>query len=718
MRLHPHPRRPSIPAAIISFLVTFAAPVLGAESVVVPNIMATADSQFGSGILKASNYHAQAVYSAANFPEDIGLVITELRFRPDYFHGRAFTTTVQNIQFNLSTTTRNPESLSSTFANNVGPDDTVVFNGPLTISSQFIGPATGPKDFDIIIPLTTPFLYNPAAGHLLVDLRNYSGSSEASALSGRGGNDGGSRNGGSIFSPGGAPDTAVEALQVIYTPTNQPPPPPPPSARLVRGPYLQNATTTNIVLRWRTSSPTNSVVQFGLTHTALTWAITNLALTSNHTVVLTNLSPDTRYFYVIGATDTNWAGGSNHFFQTLTATNRPIRIWAMGDFGTTGIYGDGALPVRDAYYNFSANRYTDVWLMLGDNAYGEGTDEQYQRAVFDVYQNILRQTVAWSTIGNHETYGSNLLTGHIAYYDIFNHPTVGEAGGVPSGTTKYYSFNYGNVHFVCLDSEFSEQTDDGVMATWLREDLMANSNLWIIAYFHSPPYTKGSHNSDNDEDTTGHLKNMREIFVPILESFGTDLVLCGHSHIYERSYLIRGHYGYSTSFDDDMKVDGGDGRPTGDGAYVKTGNEEEPAEGTVYVVAGSGGFATAQQGVHPAMFSTILQTGSLVLDVDGNRLDARFLRGTGAIDDTFTIFKEIGPARPKIERIEVSGGTVTLHFRSVVGLQYRVEHATELGPGNWQPISGIITAEELTTPWNGPAPTTGNHFYRIALVTP
>jgi hypothetical protein len=64
----------------------------------------------------------------------------------------------------------------------------------------------------------------------------------------------------------------------------------------------------------------------------------------------------------------------------------------------------------------------------------------------------------------------------------------------------------------------------------------------------------------------------------------------------------------------------------------------------------------------------------------------------------------------------VQGNTVTFEFKTVVGLRYRVEHATQFGPANWQPVSGIITATELTTPWNGPAPTVGNHFYRVAVV--
>ncbi len=677
--------------------------------VVAPNNLATTDQSYGSGGLRAANYRLQSVYGAAHFPQDIGLLITELRYRPDRAAGYAFSTTVASIQVNLSTTIKNPDGLSSTFAQNPGFDDTVVFNGSLSISSQFTGPVNGPKDFDIVIPLSTPFLYNPAAGNLLVDVRNYSGSS-ASPLSGQvilG--DATSRLGGSMASSSGGKDTGVDALQIIYTPTNQPPIPPQP-IQVLRGPYLQNVTTSNIIVRWRTSRLTNSVVQFGLSNSVLTWAITNTVRTNDHTVMLTNLAADTKYYYAVSATDTNLAGGPGYFFITAPAAPKPTRIWAMGDFGTTGRYGNGAVEVRDAYYNFASNRYTDVWLMLGDNAYDYGYDHEYQRGVFDVYQNILRQTVAWSTIGNHEVYGSNSL-GHIAYYDIFNLPSQGEAGGIPSGTINYYSFNYGNIHFVCLDSEFSNQTDTGPMAAWLREDLTDNTNEWLIAFWHSPPYTKGSHDSDNDADTSGHLKNMREVFVPILESYGVDLVLSGHSHIYERSYLLHGHYGKMATLQPEMLVDSGDGKTNGTGAYTKLGDASE-TKGAVYVVAGSGGFATFATGRHSAMYAHILELGSLVIDVHSNRLDALFLRETGEIEDRFTIIK--GPAPLKIEAIALAGGNVTLQLRTVAGKAYRVERATRLASPDWTTVSGDILATGSTTGWSeATSAEPGARFYRV-----
>ena len=105
-----------------------------------------------------------------------------MAFRPDGPLGHAFSVTISSIRIDLSTTLAVPDSLSSTFASNVGLDDKIVFSGPLSLSSSFIGPAGGPKAFDIIINLTTPFFYNPSLGNLLLDVRDFSG--EPSGLAG------------------------------------------------------------------------------------------------------------------------------------------------------------------------------------------------------------------------------------------------------------------------------------------------------------------------------------------------------------------------------------------------------------------------------------------------------------------------------------------------------------------------------------------------------
>src|SRR5690349_853173 len=96
-----------------------------------------------------------------------------------------------------------------------------------------------------------------------------------------------------------------------------------------------------------------------------------------------------------------------------------------------------------------------------------------------------------------------------------------------------------------------------------------------------------------------------------------------------------------------MKKDGGSGRPEGTGAYVKPASGPGPHEGVVYAIAGSGSINVGGPFGHPAMFLSMSELGSLVLDVNGNRLDAKFLRSTGAVADTFTILKET-PATPPL----------------------------------------------------------------------
>ena len=147
--------------------------------------------------------------------------------------------------------------------------------------------------------------------------------------------------------------------------------------------------------------------------------------------------------------------------------------------------------------------------------------------------------------GNHDyaNSGARQDDHNIPYYNMFTLPSNGECGGVPSGTEAYYSFDIGDVHFLSLDS-YGEETNTrlydtlGAQVTWIKTDLAANTKRWVVAYWHHPPYTKGSHNSDSE----GELISMRENFIRILERYGVDLVICGHSHNYERSYLLKGYY--------------------------------------------------------------------------------------------------------------------------------------------------------------------------------
>jgi hypothetical protein len=413
---------------------------------------------------------------------------------------------------------------------------------------------------------------------------------------------------------------------------------------------------------------------------------------TNHEVRLTGLSPGTRYYYSVGTSAFTLASGSDHYFVTFPAKPKPTRVWVLGDSGTANA---NARAVYNQYRSFAGNRDTDIWLMLGDNAYSTGTDAEYQRAVFDIYPELLRKTILWPAIGNHESSG--------AYFNIVTMPIAGEAGGVPSGAENYFSFDYGNIHFVCLDSYFSSRLSDGPMCTWLREDLAANTNEWLIAFWHHPPYSKGSH----DSDTEVGLVQMRENVVPILEEYGVDLVLCGHSHGYERSFLVRGHYGDSDTLRNSMILNDGSGREDDGGAYVKGTNDH----GTVYVVAGSSGQTTSGPLDHPVMYVSYLRLGSMVLDIEEGALHARFLREINSVDDYFSIYKTSSQAI-RFTRYQFANGNIALTWRSNPGRRYEVEYASELNPTAWTGISGQILATTPLTTWtHSPLDTRG--FYRI-----
>jgi hypothetical protein len=397
---------------------------------------------------------------------------------------------------------------------------------------------------------------------------------------------------------------------------------------LRRGPYLQSGTASSMVVRWRTDWFCETVLRFG-TNLSLAYEMTDDTPVIDHEVKLSGLRANTRYYYSIGTEDQTFAQGSQCYFHTSPTNSQPMRVWIIGDSGTADTNAD---QVRIGYED-STIGLTDVWLMLGDNAYGSGYDYEYQKAVFEMYPALLRKTVLWPTLGNHDA-GDDIPGHFVPYLDIFTLPKNGEAGGVASGTELYYSFDYANVHFICLDSYTSDRSSNGPMASWLQADLAATEKDWIIAYWHHPPYSKGGHDSDDDY----FLFEMRQNVAPILEAYGVDLVLSGHSHDYERSFLLDGHYGYSWELRPGMIVDPTLGRANQ--PYRKPAGGLGAHRGAVYAVCGCSGEG-GQENVpeHPAMAVALGGFGSMVLNIDGLRLQAQFIRPSLAADDTFVIDK-------------------------------------------------------------------------------
>jgi hypothetical protein len=417
------------------------------------------------------------------------------------------------------------------------------------------------------------------------------------------------------------------------------------AASVVRRPYLQLATPDSIVVRWRTDVPTATTLRYGTSPADLSQVLTTPTPTTEHEVAVTSLTPGTRYYYSVGTPDSVLESGPTHHFSTAPphGSAESTRIWVIGDSGSNTFK---STEVTDAYLAFAGANLADLWLMLGDNAYPEGTDAQYTWAVFDNYPQILRNTTLWPTPGNHDfsflnPESSDAVTETGPYYDSFTLPTLGEAGGAPSGTETYYSFDRANIHFASIDVYRSDLSVGGAMHSWLIADLAATTQEWIIVFLHFPPYSAGSRDSDTDT----HMRNVRMIFAPIFEDFGVDLVLTGHSHTYERSVLIDGHYGTKDTLTSAHLIDPGDGNPAGDGAYRKPAFGVTPHSGTVYVVNGVGENAHADGGPldHPVMAVSEEIEGSMVIDVHQNLLEAHFISRFGDVLDRFQIIKGVVP---------------------------------------------------------------------------
>ena len=377
-----------------------------------------------------------------------------------------------------------------------------------------------------------------------------------------------------------------------------------------------------MVVKWRSKDVSQGSVKYGTSPGTLAEVASSVSASQDQEVLLDNLIPDTRYYYSVSGDDTEYSFRSS----PVEGSASPVRVWILGDSGTADL---NATLVKLAFYDFNGGTSTDLMLLLGDNAYTVGSDVRYQTSFFDMYGQTLHTTPVWPTFGNHDVQADER-----AYFDIFTLPTDGKTGGVASGTEAYYSFNYANIHFVSLDSELSSLSVDGAMYNWLIADLTANLQDWTLVYFHRPTYSKGSHDSDT---VNSRMAALRENFVPVFDMFGVDLVFSGHSHSYERSYPLLQHYGRSETFLESMKSDPGDGRPDSDGEYRKAFGDN--SYGAIYTVAGSSGKTSGGSFDHPAHYISMSELGSVVLDFNGNSLNATFVSPNPGAADQFSVTK-------------------------------------------------------------------------------
>lgn len=391
-----------------------------------------------------------------------------------------------------------------------------------------------------------------------------------------------------------------------------------------RQPYLVMQTQHSITIKWQTQENEVGKIAYGLTPDTLTNVLMEPDASNKHSLIIPRLKKCTEYYYRVISPSLSIDNNGRHF-RTLCQQKLRQRLWVIGDSGKVGA---NQQKVYSQLYKYIHNDYSalDMWLLLGDNAYSSGTQDQFNRALFKPYKELVKRYVPWAVPGNHDMR-------RWAFFDIFDFPTQAESGEVPSGHEEFYAVEDANLHLVVLDSETTERSKDGDMAKWLRADLAANKKPWVIVAFHTPPYSDGGHKSDDDWDSRGRLKDMRENFVPIFDEFGVDLVLSGHSHGYERSKLIVNHLGKSDTFSaknilQDKKTD-----------YVKSLTKKKNS-GTIYQVCGSSAKLDRATYNHPALPYSLAQMGSLIIELTPTTLTSKFLNIDGKIADEFRITKK------------------------------------------------------------------------------
>jgi hypothetical protein len=316
-------------------------------------------------------------------------------------------------------------------------------------------------------------------------------------------------------------------------------------------------------------------------------------------------------------------GTEEQYFITAppAGSSAAVRMWVISDFGQTNSkQNERRLETVARWKSFNNNDYHASYVLsLGDQTEDDAV-YQLQHNYFNQLEHVLKSSPLYPTVGNHDDHDSLYN-----YKKTFTLPTRAEAGGIASGTEKYYSFDYANIHVVSLCAEIYDSIGRKAQRDWLEKDLDNNKQEWLIACMHQPLHSGGYHPTDDIENKA---QQRRKEWLTIMENYGVDLILQGHNHVYERSYLLDNLTGGSTTLTEANKKNTGNGREDGDGHYLK--KKGAPHQGTIFVTVAAGGTSNSSKAfrhysIFPIYFSGSTYEGSVVIDIHGNKMDVKFL---------------------------------------------------------------------------------------------
>ncbi len=366
-----------------------------------------------------------------------------------------------------------------------------------------------------------------------------------------------------------------------------------PAATLLRSPYLQNVGTDRATIVWVTREPGRGLLEYGREDgswsTAAAWTRTltssSGAVRYQHQADLGGLTPGQSYRYRVLLDGEVLKDG----LLFRTAGSGPFTFLVFGDSGT-GSPAQTALARRMALEEDLA-----LALHVGDISQDDGSLDRMEAHYFSLYASLMSRIPFFPTLGNHD-YGTDLGAPYLAVHVLPAAETPAPDAG------RYYSFDWGDVHFVSLDSNLLIHSGmSGRMLDWLERDLRRTRRFWKIAFFHHPPYPTSHHREDD------LCAEVRTRVLPLLERYGVQLVFSGHEHNYQRSKPLRDH------------------RPV------------EPGAGLVSIITGGGG-----ADLHPVGEAPQLAFGESVhhylrVRVEGWRIEITAVAADGRIIERVTL---------------------------------------------------------------------------------
>lgn len=296
------------------------------------------------------------------------------------------------------------------------------------------------------------------------------------------------------------------------------------ATRAIRGPYLQNATTAGVDIRWELDRLGESSLEYyaeGETPRKIRSAFGG----RKHRVRLTSLRPGAAYRYRI------WFGAERVTEElSFRATPKDQSRFTFAVFGDFGAGSKGQMQVAKLLDRSPA----ELALLTGDLIYGRGEEEHYDTRFYEPYRKALRRMNFWPALGNHDN-GQKQGAALLAAFDV---PANGPA---ELQTGRNYSFDYGNAHFVAFDSNAPRALLQRVIGPWLQADLRTSKLPWKFVFMHHPPYSSANHGED---------ARIRDVMVPFFKRGDVDIIFSGHDHSYERTkpmdgitYVVSGNGG-------------------------------------------------------------------------------------------------------------------------------------------------------------------------------